>query len=240
MLGNLLDHALWPHGGGIGLDQGPEFLTPLTDDSCHLVEHVLSGPDWLQDADKPVQGNLGVALERRLWRGSFDPVPRALCLSARLGTPAGGTRHSHVAIPPRRVPMAMTRSAEDTMRLALQWEYRPTTPTLSGWSAARVILPFRVVATGMVSISASWATSGQAPEAMTPEPEMMTGRRAWDISRAASLTWSMLGSGRKARVSRMTLFDDEVQVGLGVQGLVSNVQMHRPRRAGGGLSEGLS
>ena len=38
----------------------------------------------------------------------------------------------------------------------------------------------------------------------------------------------------------MTLFNHEVQVGLGIQGLVSNVQMHRPRRAGGSLAEGLS
>ena len=44
-----------------------------------------------------------------------------------VGTPAGGTRHSHVAIPPKRVPMAMTKSADDTIRLALQWEYLPTT-----------------------------------------------------------------------------------------------------------------
>ncbi len=53
--------------------------------------------------------------------------------------------------------------------------------------------PFKVVATGIVKISASWTTSSQAWEMFTPPPATITGRSPSAKAFATALTSSRSG-----------------------------------------------
>ena len=56
--------------------------------------------------------------------------------------------------------------------------------------------PFREVATGIESISASFTISGPAEEAVAPPPATITGHLAFSKTRATCRTSSSLGSSR--------------------------------------------
>ena len=112
--------------------------------------------------------------------------------------PTAGTVQLLVTWPPVWLPTNRTRSAEPTTRLALDREYRPQTPTDSGWLAAIAPLPLSDVATGMDRFSASSTSSAQASDAITPPPATMTGRSAAASACAAAATLAAAGSGRNA------------------------------------------
>jgi hypothetical protein len=69
----------------------------------------------------------------------------------------------------------------------------PKTPRASAWVSVIALLPVAVVATGMPAISANRARDGQAREACTPLPAMITGLPARSSVSATRATSSAAG-----------------------------------------------
>ena len=104
-------------------------------------------------------------------------------------TSRDGCAPRSVVVDPARQPMKITRSAcSTTARVATTPPLRPTTPTPSGCVSAMLPLPLTVVQTGAFSNVATSASTAVAPEAMTPPPQMNTGRLACRIAVAAAST----------------------------------------------------
>ena len=168
----------------------PTMLATSSSTSCRR-------PDGFQDVDEALQGDLGVALN-----GGCGGVVSSQFRGVNPNLDRGGVWRRDAPLPGGHAAEAGANADDQVCRrndaVGAPVGVASDDAHVEGMVGTdRVSLPLRVVATGMVSISASCATSSQAPEAITPEPEMMTGRRASDMSRAASFTWSMLGSGLK-------------------------------------------
>ena len=111
------------------------------------------------------------------------------------------------------------------------------------WFSGRVPLAFREVATGMESLSANCLTSARAPERVTPPPATMTGRRLRLKSSAARLQAGDLRSRANGRISREPGLEEQIQIGLTLDGLPDippDLQVNRSRTSGGSLPKGLA
>ncbi len=94
-------------------------------------------------------------------------------------------------------PMATTRSASCTVRLARAEPNTPVTPIDSGWRSSIVPFPLIVVTTGVALRSARRQTSCGAPENVTPPPARITGRSAARSMATAAVTSASSGAERK-------------------------------------------
>ena len=92
-------------------------------------------------------------------------------------------------------PTTRRTSASETMRFASPVPCIPQRPVKRGWSLDMAPFPIRVVVTGATSMSASFTSSAEAFDAMTPPPAMMTGLWALERRVAAQSISRGLGSG---------------------------------------------
>ena len=103
-------------------------------------------------------------------------------------------------------------------------------------------LPLSEVATGICNASASATSSACAPEARAPPPTTKIGRSACCSRLERGVDILRLGLRPEGRHARKLVLDDAVQLalfGIELAFVAAELQMHRPRSAGGRDAEGL-
>ena len=103
-------------------------------------------------------------------------------------TPGQNSFNLPVTRSSKRTPRAMMRSVSVMARLAYQVPCIPGMPRLSGWFPGIVLIPIRVVVTGISPYSARARNSSAASAAMIPPPQYIMGRFASAMALAAALT----------------------------------------------------